>query len=245
MSDYYKEKKDIEVAAFLGLIIPLKTESRAQYVMELRYIIGDSPWDYLRNREFANLMLGKGLFVPNGISSTEFLRLLNVLWDIAISKQIPLEYVGLSASGYKRCSEGAYQVLSCIGSEAKAKMKAMTAILTLKDGMGRGIWASLQQEDISCPITRDMRNVLRVFYPLSLNNESTDDVIRFLGFENPSEYIYSYLGYSSLRSAFPREIKHYEDLLRSRFSQTSRFAYLDNRRKYKTQRAVPDIPIKF
>lgn len=214
LSDYYKNPMDKQVAEIFSIIAP--KNGREKYLTEFRNILGNSPWEKIKNRDFMEFTK-EGLILGNPFFTHSLIfNVLDWLWEVSCEDKVPFEYVILGELGIikRHHSTPLKNVFSV--SDIKYRLEMVLVKLTLRDGFGAGIWHFLEEEDLPCPLSTELRKIMFVFYPIKMDmtKENESNIISFIGFEKKVNFLYSAWGYQYLRKKKPQETAKFEKKLK-------------------------------
>ena len=213
LSDYYKRPMDKQVAEVVSLLAPQK--GRDKYIMALYRLLGKSPWLKVRRRNFMELSSNKSTLKNPFLKDALIFNLLDWIWEVTCEDKVPLEYAILGELGIiKRHHKTPLKNVIDL-SDMRYRLEMVLVKMTLRDGYGTGLWKFLQEEDLPCPLTNDVRKVMSVFYPIirGVNEENAPDILSFMGFEKQVDFLYSAWGYQYLRRHEPEATRAFENRL--------------------------------
>lgn len=210
LSDYYADPMDKQVAEVVGLLVP--QTRRDTHIMKLRKILGDSPWEKVRQRNFMELTNNKLTMGFPFLNDSTLFNFLDWIWDVTCEDRVPLEYAILGELDIINRHHKTPLNDVFIHSDIKYRMEMLLVKMTLQDGYGTGLWQFLQEEDLPCPLNDEMRKILAIFYPVrgSIKDETIPDVLSFLGYEKRVDFLYSAWGYQYLRRHEKDAVKRFE-----------------------------------
>ena len=94
--------------------------------------------------------------------------------------------------------------------------------LTKHDGIGKGIYPEV--DDLQCPVNKRMLRLIRAFYPIGgqkglsrVDVNKADDVISFMGYDDTTEFVYTFQGYERMRQLMPEAMERNEKIFLKRF----------------------------
>lgn len=203
LMDYYTTKEDIEIAAIVETLIPeslsLSSYKRMLYITELHNIIGDSPARLVRNRNFLHILPSKAmesiLGDTMGVQKSSLFNLLDWIWDILVKRNMPLELAfGISVGAIRNSNIDVPDITECINAKPNIDSINMCLLrLCTNGGVGKGLWSSIDAKDITCPTDAKLIKLVRMFYPLEqVRRDSINEILSYIGFETPCEFVYSY-----------------------------------------------------
>ena len=210
LSDYYTDPMDKQVAETVGLLVP--PTRRDSHIMKLRKILGDSPWEKVRQRNFMELAeRGRTMGFPFLRDSVLF-NFLDWIWDVTCEDRVPLEYAILGELGIINRHHKTPLDSVFIHSDIRYRMEMLLVKMALQDGYGAGLWKFLPEEELPCPLDTETRRILALFYPIrgGIKEETLNDVLSFLGYEKRVNFLYSAWGYRYLRRHEKESVKKFE-----------------------------------
>lgn len=211
LMDYYATNEDIEVAGYVSLLTNDNMRLHDQ-ITELRNLIGRRPWEWVKSRGFITLSkpeVANERIVGTGHTKGDLFNVLDWLWNDKLGKR------GI----YK---PGVNTVLKIQDEQYMLTMLAMR--LTKDDGIGKGVLPDYGA-DLGCPVNGDMLKLIRTFYPrkgkygLNVDAGNADDVLMFMGYDDSTEFVYTYQGYCRMRELMPDAIARNERLFQKRYKE--------------------------
>ena len=226
LCDFYTDQKDIEVAGIVDLLVPYN-ERRISYILELKKILGVSPWEMVRDRCFIHLGLPqneKRILKSNHITTNTLFNILDWVWKCSVDLNIPLEHI---MKGEKKIVRPAHiyplgDVLNSKGWGYRADM--FLAKMCMPDGFGNGMW-HIKETDLDYPLSKNTKKFLSAFFRLrgDTDKEALGRASKMLGV-SPLELLYAEWGYERLREKCPKETERLEALYRKRFKAVSSYS---------------------
>ena len=220
LPSYYDSLQDKEIAAFVSLLIP-ETENVLKNIGEFRQMLGESPWEWFKNRGFVRLGIGKVQDKrTGGVFNWKIATLLNRIWEhieksphaiLLIGVKPKFKYLAIEAlieRASRECHCSYYDVLTylvedcCVGSY-DYKLRLLLMIAATSDGFGLGLW-SVDPSELKSPLTTDLRTFLATFFPDYKRYGNSDDAIHLFGFERDCDFFYAYLAYKELQKRNPK-----------------------------------------
>lgn len=219
LPSYYNSVQDKEIAAFVALLIP-ETENVLKNIGEFRLMLGESPWEWFKNRGFVRLGIGS---VQNkrtgGVMNWKIAKLMDRLWDNChiLSYEIPtigcketfIRPIGFEIDLIAKAQQCSYfDVLTYICEDCGVgdyfyKLRLLLMIAATSDGFGLGLW-SVDPSELKSPLTSGLRTFLRTWFPDYRRYGSLDDAIHLFGFERDCDFFYAWLGYKELQKRNPK-----------------------------------------
>ena len=215
---HYASREDREVAAFAALLLPT-TDKMFEYIEEFRMMMGESPWRWFESRGFIVGSLGDDQNRrTGGIENWRIARLMDRMWSSCsfsarapIGKDVdfvrPIGDVVCQRAKAQLCSR--FDVLAtmlqdCFVGEYFFKLRLLLMVLSCDDGFSLGLWDE-DPQGVKCPISRDVSQFLRTWFPDRRRYGSEDEAIRLFGFERDCDFFYAYLAYEELQKRSPLE----------------------------------------
>ena len=208
LMDKYENKSDIAVAGFVSLLTN-DNGRLAEQIAELWNLIGRSPAEMVVRRDFIVLsrpeVAGERIFGTNHFKGDLF-NILDFFWERMNRSVRPIR-----------------ELTNVVKIQDERYMLNMLEFRMIRsDGIGKGAWPDYGLE-LSCPVNKDMLRVIRAFYPkkgvhgLSVDAGNVDDVLQFMGYDDTTEFIYTYQGYCRMCELMPDAMRRNEKLFRKRF----------------------------
>ena len=210
LPSYYTDVRDKEIAAYVALLIP-ETENVLKNIGEFRQMLGDSPWEWFKNRGFVRLGIGKVQDKrTGGVFNWKIAKLMDRLWEEHFAKTTKAassigQTIRLIAD-IERCSYFGvltYLVEDCGVGNYEYKLRLFLLILSTADGFGLGLW-TVDPSELKSPHTSDLRTFVSTWFPDYRRFGSIDDAIHEFGFERDCDFFYCYLGYKELQKRNPK-----------------------------------------
>ncbi len=250
LPSYYKCTEDKEVAVFAALRMN-DGERTFERVSEFRELMGESPWEWFKDRKFFELSLGRNQDGrTGGVENWKIARMFDRLWQECIA--------------YENCSpHGAVTIISPIGQEFKRivktqrcsyfdaltyllgdygvgnfyyKLRLLLQVLGSSDGFGLGLW-KINNEELKCPLTSGVRQFLQTWFPDYRRYGSIDEAIGLFGFERDCDFFYAYLGYKELQKRNPMGCREYATRYQSWYECGIR------KKQYQWRAILPEIEL--
>ena len=209
LMDYYKDAGDIETAGYVSLLTQQNHRLHDQ-VTELRNIIGPHPWRWMKERRFLILADPQRMnqrLLGTSHTMADLYNVMDWLW-------------------HHWFAEGGadYGLDEVVRIQDLAYMTDMlTMRLTKHDGIGRGVYPDTG-EPLTCPVDADMLRLIRAFYPLGgvpgskrVDANTADDVLSFMGYDDTTEFVYTYQGYRRMERVMPEAMERNEKIFIKRF----------------------------
>jgi hypothetical protein len=209
LPSYYTDVRDKEIAAFVALLIP-ETDNVLKNIGEFRLMLGESPWEWFKNRGFVRLGIGKVQDKrTGGVFNWKIAKMMDRLWGEGCGITATYTAFGQAIKKFAerhRCSYFDVQTYifeDCGVGYYEYKLRLFLLILSTSDGFGLGLW-SVDQSELKCPHTSDLRTFVSTWFPDYRRFGSIDDAIHEFGFERDCDFFYCYLGYKELQKRNPK-----------------------------------------
>ena len=242
LPSYYDDVRDKEVAAFVALL--MKEDGEYADIQAMRCLLGDSPWQWFKEREFVSLSVGDTQRErTGGVVNWKIAKLMSRLWEELESMCGAVVDDGLFAivGGIARLSRCTcfdaltYLVTDCGVGNYFYKLRLLLMVLGTSDGFGVGVW-DVEQQSLGCPLADGLRRFIETWFPDYRRVGNMDDAIRLFGFEEECDFLYAYLGYRELQRSNPTGCSLYATRYHSWYSIDSR------RKRYRWEEIQPEIP---
>lgn len=210
LPSYYTDVRDREIAAFVALLIP-ETENVLKNIGEFRQMLGESPWEWFKNRGFVRLGIGRVQDKrTGGVFNWKIAKMFSRLWDEHFAKTTKAassigQTIRLIAD-IERCSYFGvltYLVEDCGVGDYFYKLRLLLMIAATSDGFGLGLW-SVDPSELKSPLTTDLRTFVSTWFPDYRRFGSIDDAIHEFGLDRDCDFFYCYLGYKELQKRNPK-----------------------------------------
>jgi hypothetical protein len=211
LMDYYDDAGDIETAGYVSLLTQDNARLHDQ-ITELRNIIGPNPWRWMKERRFIILAepsrMNQRLLGTNH-TMADIYNVMDWLWH---------HFGGDGGADY-----GLDEVVRI--QEPVYAMDMLSMRLSKTDGIGCGVYQKMD-DCLTCPINRDMLRLIRTYYPLGgvpgtkqVDANTADDVLSFMGYDDTTEFVYTYQGYRNMQLLMPEAMERNEKLFLKRFRE--------------------------
>lgn len=221
LPSYYAGAYDKEVAVFAALLMN-DGERTFERVSEFREMMGESPWEWFKDRKFFELSLGRNQNGrTGGVENWKIARMFDSLWQECFDTEInPLRINALfmhmvemveEISKRQGCSYFdmlTYLLEDCGVGNYYYKLRLLLQVLGSSDGFGLGLW-NVGDEELKCPLTGGVRQFVQTWFPDYRRYGSIDDAIHLFGFERDCDFFYAYLGYNELQKRNPMGCREY------------------------------------
>lgn len=223
LPSYYRCTEDKEVAVFAALLMNdgVRTFER---VSEFRELLGESPWEWFKDRKFFELSLGRNQNGrTGGVENWKIARMFDMLWQechVATDKSplgvdvVFIRPIGVQVEGISKCQGCSYFAVltylleDCGVGNYYYKLRLLLQVLSSSDGFGLGLW-EVDDEELKCPLTGGVRQFVQTWFPDYRRYGSIDDAIHLFGFERDCDFFYAYLGYKELQKRNPMGCREY------------------------------------
>lgn len=186
LPSYYTDTEDVEVAAFLSLL--LKDDGHIlQRVEEFRTMMGDHPYQWLMERRF--ITVGDKERRTGGVLNMDIAAYANLLYSRWTDIRTTYPMVLMQHFGTDK---------------HHTAVRLLQMVLGLSDGFGLGLW-QVDKERLKSPLTKPVRSLLRTFFPDYLVLRDPDRAIRQFGFDVDSDFFFAALAYRELQRQQPVE----------------------------------------
>ena len=208
LPQYYNDVRDKEIAALVGILVTDKDV--VGQVLALKNLLGESPWDWFRNRGFVEygtgLAMKKKIYGMKGPKYISVSTLSSALYDASEEYfQISRDGSGmmnffLSESRGTTLHSVLSRLFSCIPSIDENKLRWLR--IALEDY----VWGDselLAGWDRRCPITKEVTECIRIMFPENYDYGPWDDCIRLFGFDDESDFFYACKAFKELSKTNP------------------------------------------
>lgn len=209
LPSYYNGLQDKEIAAFVALLIP-DTENVLKNIGEFRQMLGESPWEWFKNRGFVRLGIGRVQDKrTGGVFNWKIAKLMDRLWGEGCGTTATYTTFGQAIKKFaerQRCSYFGvltYLVEDCGVGDYFYKLRLLLMIVATSDGLGLGLW-SVDPSELKCPLTTDLRTFVSTWFPDYRRFGSVDDAIHEFGLDRDCDFFYAYLAYKELQKRNPK-----------------------------------------
>ena len=207
LADFYTEKRDKEIALIVSLFIP-EGEKCLERVQQARKLLGDSPWEWFKNREFSGNDAARRF-------SRRLFRHLNEWWLECFSYG---SYDSIEDFAKKTCTENLFSYLDFlervvnVGKWSPSRLRIAVVLLVLShaDGFGQGVW-DIGRKDVTIPVQDDFCVFLKMWMPDFSRYGSPNDCVALFGMDSVDFY-YAFLAYEDLKRVRPKACSRYSTL---------------------------------
>lgn len=204
----YQRNCDMEVAALAGLLIR-DNANIERNIREFRLMFGDSPFEWLRSRQFAVLPSGKEHgTTTGGVDNWTIAEYFDQIYNN--NKTGNLQFIPMMLS----------ILTNAIGKDGYYYLHLLRLVLATYDAMGIGVWR-IDNQKLKCPENRDTRAFLKLWLPMSCGNSlfSFDEGVKLMGMNRDSDFFYAYLGWQELCKRKPLECSRYSTVYNKRYTE--------------------------
>lgn len=204
LADYYKDKRDKEVALLASLLIAHGERCYGR-VQKFRKMLGRHPWRWFEKRGFANANhVGK-------IDKVRVFRFFNEWWQECF-KYGSFSSIENCVKAY--CLHGftlaeAINRISCVDVQKISWWRITHVLLILSDaeGVGQSLW-DIRREDVQIHVTASMFAFMLTWLPEARRLGKPNDCVRLFGMDS-IDFLYCYLAYEELKRLRPKECSRY------------------------------------
>lgn len=202
LPSYYKKPEDVEVAAIISLLI--KDDERViERVTEFRNLIGDNPYEWFSRRGFVSLGIGQEqLQSTAGVNNAKIAEYMDNVYGHWKNRQNLMSIILIQTFGINQYWN---------------KLHLLWLVLGRSDGIGRGVWTT-EPENIRCPLTDDVKAMLRTFFPDYRSLRDEDVAVHAFGFKYDSDFLYAAWAYKDLQQRKPKECKRLATVYQKRYA---------------------------
>lgn len=206
ITSFYEDVRDKEIAAFACLYMR-EPYGGYERVTELRELMGEHPWTWFEQRMFAPIGRGEGFYCTTGGMRRYLLaKAFENLWIECSEHNETSVYDaihGMMEREHLSYHDVLVELMGIDSSDYRESMRLFLVVLGTSDGIGCGAW-TIADEDIRCPLSHRSRLFLRLWFP-NYRTIGEDDVIKMLGFDRGSDFLYAYWGWKELQKRNPKE----------------------------------------
>lgn len=210
-SDLYADARDKEIATVIEALIPMSR--REMYLMEFRNILGTSLHDKIKRRDFMEFANQDTILGALSLKKSQLFNLLDWIWSVIVADNVSLEYAVLGELGYIRRIHKMPLIDAMDFSDQQFRLEMSLVKMSLRSGYGCGLWDYLEEDELPCPINADIQRMLKTYYPI-YPCLSPQEMIEFIGIENPVDTLYVYWGYTWAKKLHTLEMEKFEKKLK-------------------------------
>lgn len=216
ITEYYTNRRDKEAALLITMCVKWGGDSAFNHVQDLKKILGESPYLWLRKGGYKSLALPRNQEgIIEGSRSTRYWKISHIAsylnnlckgedgflpFEEAFTKENLLPKVVDEISVYFSLGEKYY----------RGRLMDMT--FRTNDGIGKGLWSIPDGYQLLCPYSRDIGQFLKTWFPSYFGKENLftfDEAVSVFGLERDYDFFYAYLAWKELCKRNPEECKKY------------------------------------
>lgn len=222
LPSYYTDIADREIAVFASLLI--KDDGNFDRINAFRKTLTDHPFEWFKERGFVRLSLGSTQNKrTGGVENWKIAKLFDRLWEMchvttqtapngmtvsfvrSIGFQVELMVKAQHCSFFDMLT---YILEDCFVGEYFYKIRLLLLVLGLSDGFSLGLW-SIPQQDIKCPITREIKKFSKKWMPDYSTIGNFDEAVDMFQLGNHGDLFYAYLAWNELYKRNPKACERY------------------------------------
>lgn len=219
LADYYTDIRDKEIALLASLIVPFGDKCLPT-VMSLRSTMGETPWEWFKNRGFYN---ATGL---NRMMSANLFTLLDSWWEECFKFG---SYDSIEKCVASKSELYGISLLNVIEKISKGKMKTIShmrmalflLICSHSDGLGQGLW-NIPRERVILPITGGLKGFLQTWLPDFTRVGSPDECVSLFDMDT-IDFYYCHLAYERLKICRPKECSQYASFFHNAYTHRVKY----------------------
>lgn len=207
LPSYYANRLDKEVAAFASLL--LRDNCDIENIQAFREMMGESPHEWFKNREFIKLSISKASYRnTGGALNWKIAKVMDRLWGVVFpSKETTCVDESIcntidrmaSRQWCSRFDVLTYLMEDCGVGNFFYKLRLLLMTMCTDDGFGLSLWEHDMRYEIRCPIASEMRQFFDTWFPDWKRIGNMDNAIRLFGFDKEYDFFYAWLGYKELQ----------------------------------------------
>lgn len=201
IGDYYQDPHDRELALFSTLLMSADNNVYEQ-VQDMRSIIGEHPAQWLKDRMFTYLSVGReqdNTLV--GYSKCTYLKISQLYDKIYNLTKGGTRFYTLCEK-YKALGHERFCYLLDINDNDERFRFLMMALCT-SGGIGRQVW-DCEPPTLRCPLVKEVCRFLRVWFPDYKRLKDTDKAVSLFGFKRDCDLFYAALGWQQMARINPK-----------------------------------------
>lgn len=228
--EYYPRVADKEIAIFSTLCMSWRNGRELEQIASMRKLMGDSPSEWLMNREFVTLSIGREQdHAIEGYTNGRYWKIAKVfdlLYD-TLSDVRGLRYPS-SVFTPKKFSEFCQEVSQiCDISGIEYKQAVIELVLRTSDGIGRNLWPTAPSK-VKCPVSVDLKRYMTKWFPFWRSGLwSWSEAIKLFRLENEYDFFYAWLAHTELERLDPLACRKYATRYQSRIDLQRTFIMTD------------------
>lgn len=209
---YYEDSKDKEIAALVAALMTERAD--IEQIGDIRRMMGDSPWKWLRQRGFVHLSSGAmQSYSTGGVANWRIAMFLDKVWEMTAHRwgaevtPTPLltSFKEQEAEGYGEVSELLFKLYKHFHT-SRERIKLLLVLLSTSDGFGYGLW-DIPPQKLRCPATVETDMFLKFLWPDYWLFGEFDECVPFVGLRHEYEFYYASFAYKELMYLKPDECR--------------------------------------
>lgn len=214
LPQYYKDKRDREVAAFAALFGGDGERSHL-YVHMLRDLLTEHPWEWFRSRGFIDLGTGANMNKRLcGSYGAAYIDISTMFSHIYLASESYFSIAGPNADIEDFFRYRCNGISSSVMPEISGILKDVKGIggydlRWLRVALG-DVWGDkgfLSNTECRCPCDKRVSGFMSMLFPEYKRYGTFDDSVSLFGFENDIDFFYAYLAYKDLEARKPDECR--------------------------------------
>lgn len=220
LSDFYADPRDKEIAAVVEAVLPLSR--RESYITEVKNLLGSGLHERVLHRDFMDFSKNDMILSAMNFRTSQVYNILDWIWSAIVVDRIPLEYAVLGELDIikRQHSEPLADVMDF--TDQHLRLERVLAKMTLKGGYGCGQWDFLEESELPCPWSVEIRKMLKSYCPIPFMSEN--DMADFVGLPRRIDALYVYWGHEWLAQRHGTELEKFQRKLR-RWYEPSKLRY--------------------
>lgn len=226
LAEYYTNTRDIEFALLMTVCMKWDRNVYKQ-VQDMKRIIGDQPYLWLRNEEYKSLGLPRNQErIVDGYRRAQ-------LWKVSQYAQhiydLCAESDGFLTFEDAFCNMSLPDVIDRLSEEFDFgergyRGRMLDLVFRTDDGIGKGLWHIPEGYCVRCPITKEIASFVKLWLPeyhVTHKKDALftfDEAVRLYGFEKDCDFFYAWLGWKELCRRNPNECSRYVTLYQKRYN---------------------------
>ncbi len=240
LPSFYSVVENMEIAAFAALL--LKDDAGFEEIQELRGMLGNSPMEWFKNREFVGLSVGRMQDKrTGGVENWKIAKLFDRLWHECYGDTETHGTIGAAVSAIAKTQHCqlfdalTYLFEDCGVGSYNYKLRLLLMILGTRGGIGLDLW-DIPKDELLCPLASGIRQFVQTWFPDHGRYGGLNDAIKLFGFEGDCDFLYAYWGYKELQKRSPNESGQYSTRYNTWYGLGS------NMKKNRWKGILPEIP---
>lgn len=216
LAEYYTNSRDIETALLMTICIKWDSDSVYRQVQELKKILGDTPYLWLRNGEYKTLGLPRNQHKKvEGSRAAKFWKVSQIAESICHMCEgedgfLTFEDAFTKANNLPTVADNLCVEYSL--GEKLYKGRLLDLVFRTTDGVGRGMWSVPDGYKLLCPYSKDIGQFLKTWFPFYYTKDNLfpfDEAVSLFGFDRDYDFFYAYLGWKELCKRNPEGCAFY------------------------------------